>query len=136
MIVEKVDPSREAFGDYSIEGVVLTIAGIPVNLEEEQNEQEVIITFAACEGKVHRGMMPCCQYVAEVLIPPRKYETAEGPGSGTAGSGDTEANGEEPETHTESVPIPLDLNSVTLRLWPIVEQSKTTHQQGENNGSE
>lgn len=136
MIVEKVDPSREAFGDYSLEGVVLTIAGIPVNLEEEQNEQEVIITFAACEGKVHRGMMPCCQYVAEVLIPPRKYETAEGPGSGTAGSGDTEANGEEPETHTESVPIPLDLNSVTLRLWPIVEQSKTTHQQGENNGSE
>jgi hypothetical protein len=133
MIVEKVDPSREAFGDYSLEGAVLTIAGIPVNLEEEQDEQEVIITFAACDGKVHRGMMPCCQYVADVIIPPRKYETVEveGPGSGTVGSGD-----EEPVTHTESVPVPLDLDSVILRLWPVVEQSEVTHQQGENNVAE
>jgi hypothetical protein len=139
MIVEKVDPSREAFSDYSLDGMVLTIAEIPVNLEEEQDEQEVIITFATCDGKVHRGMMPCCQYVADVIIPPRKYETVEveGPGSGTAGSGGSkDGSGEEPETHTESVPIPLDLDSVLLRLWPVVEQSEIEHQQGENNGAE
>jgi hypothetical protein len=137
MIVEKVDPSREAFSDYTLEGVILTIAGIPVNLEEEQGEQEVIITFAACNGKVHRGMMPCCQYVADVIIPPRKYETVEvkGPGSGTAGS-KGKGKDEEAETHTESVPIPLDLDSVTLKLWPVVEQSESEHQQGENNGTE
>jgi hypothetical protein len=120
--------------------VVLTIAGIPVDLEAEQSDQEAIITFAACNGKVHRGMMPCCQYVADVVIPPRKYETveAEGPGSGTAGSGGAKGKGkdEEPETHTESVPVPLDLDSVVLRLWPVVEQSETEEQQGENNGAE
>jgi hypothetical protein len=136
MIVEKVDPSREAFSDYALDGAILTIAGIPVNLEEEQGDQEVIITFAACNRKVHRGMMPCCQYVADVIIPPRKYETVEveGPGSGTTGSKGNKDEGE--ETHTESVPIPLDLESVTLKLWPVVEQSESEQQEGENNGTE
>jgi hypothetical protein len=138
MIVEKVDPSCEAFSDYALDGAVLVIAGIPVNLEEEQGDQEVIITFAACNGKVHRGMMPCCEYVADVIIPPRKYEMVEveGPGSGTAGSGNDNDQDEEAATHTETVPVPLDLDSVTLRLWPVVEQSETTHQQGENNVAE
>jgi hypothetical protein len=139
MIVEKVDPSREAFSDYSLDGMVLTIAGIPVNLEEEQGDQEVIITFASCDGTVHRGMMPCCQYAADVIIPPRKYETVEvaEPGSGTSGSGgNKKGSGEEPETHTESVPVLLDLDSVTLRLWPVVEQDGAVHQQGENNAAE
>jgi hypothetical protein len=144
MIVEKVDPAREAFSDYSLEGAVLTIAGIPVNLEEEQDEQEVIITFAACDGKVHRGMMPCCQYVADVIIPPRKYDTVEakGPGSGTAGSGDGEGTDEEPATHTESVPAPLDIDSVTLKLWPVADETRSeanqmieSEEEGEN-GSE
>jgi hypothetical protein len=139
MIVEEVDPSRKAFSDYSLEGMILTIGGIPVNLEDEQSDQEAIITFAACNGKVHRGMMPCCEYVADVIIPPRKYETveAEGPGSGTAGSGGVKGKGkdEETETRTESVPVPLDLDSVLLRLWPVVEQSET-EQQGENNAAE
>jgi hypothetical protein len=149
MIIEKIDPTREAFSDYSFEGAVLTIAGIPVNLEEEQGDQEVIITFAACNGMVHRGMMPCCEYVADVLIPPRKYETVEVEGSasgistGAASSGSGSGSGgeggkadEEPETHTESVPIPLDLDSVTLKLWPIVDKSVTNHQQGEINVAE
>ena len=137
MIVEKVDSSREAFSDYSLEGTVLTVAGIPVDLEEEQGDQEVVITFSACGGMVRREMMPCCEYVADVIIPPRKYETAEveGPGSGTAGSGKAKG-GEEPETRTESVPVPLDLDSVTLRLWPVAGQGETAHQQGENNGAE
>ena len=113
MIIEKVDPSREAFSDYSLEGTVLAIAGVPVDLEEEQGDQEVIITFSACAGKVHRGMMPRCQYVTDVIIPPRKYDTVEveGPGAGTAKA---KGSGEEPETHTESVPVPLDIDSVTL----------------------
>jgi hypothetical protein len=138
MIVEKVDAFREAFSDYSLEGAILTIAGIPVNLEEEQGDQEVIITVAACNGKVHRGMMPCCQYVADVIIPPQKYEAVEveGPGSGTIGSGGSKGKDEEKKTYTESVPIPLDLDSVTLKLWPVVGQSESEHQQGENNAAE
>jgi hypothetical protein len=139
MIVENVDPSREAFSDYSLEGTVLTIAGIAVNLEEEQDEQEVIIAFAACDGKVHRGMMPCCQYVAEVLIPPRKYETMEVDGPPANAMRDDED--EAPDTHTETMPVPFDLDSVTLKLWPIENQSEADHQMMElkeegENGSE
>jgi hypothetical protein len=131
MIIEKVDPAREAFGDYSLEGVVLTIAGIAVNLEEEQDEQEVVIPFAACDGKVHRGMTPCCEYVADVIIPPRKYETVEVEGPGTAGSGGAKDEG--PVTHTESVPAPLDVDSVTLKLRPMVEQGETPHTSARRN---
>jgi hypothetical protein len=115
MIIEKVDPSREAFSDYSLEETILTVGGIEVDLTAEQGDQESIVTFAICNGKVHRGMMPCCEYVADVIIPPRKYDLAE------------MAN-EEAETRTESVPVPLDLDSVTLRLWPVTAQGENEEQ--------
>jgi hypothetical protein len=134
MIIEQVDPTRASLTDYSLNGSILTIGGLSVDLAQEQGDQEVIITIGRCKGMVHRGLMgKSCEYLADVIIPPRKYETVdvEGPGSGTVGSGD-----EEPVTHTESVPVPLDLDSVILRLWPVVEQSEVTHQQGENNVAE
>jgi hypothetical protein len=121
MIIEKVDQEREAFSDYSLEGSILTIADIAVDLEKEQGDQEVIITFASCDGKVHRGMMPCCEYVADVIIPPRKYEPVE---VKNEASGDEEDEDEGPKTHTENVPAALDLDSVTLKLWPIETQSE------------
>lgn len=105
---------------------MLTIGGIAVDLEAEQGDQEVIITCSNHNGMIRRGMMPCCEYVADVIIPPRKYEKVgvAGPSSGTAGSGDTDDNDEEPETHTESVPVSLDVDSVTLRLWPVAVQGE------------
>lgn len=115
MIIEKVDPNRETFSDYSLEGGILTIGGIAVDLETEQGEQEAIITFSRCCGQVHRGMMPCSEYVADVIIPPRIYETVEV--ADTPGEG--EASDEEPRMHAERVPVTLDLNTVILRLWPI-----------------
>jgi hypothetical protein len=120
MIIKKVDPGREAFSDYSLEGAVLTIGGIAVDLEAEQKDQEVIITFSDHNGMTHRGMTPCCDYVAEALIPPRRYETveAEGPPSGTGAPGDNADKDGAPATHMETVPVPLDLDSVILKLWP------------------
>jgi hypothetical protein len=115
MLIQKVDTSREVFRDYSLEGAVLTIGGIEVDLEAEQGEQEVIISISNHEGKIHRGMMACCEYVAEVIIPPRRYEMVEVEASaGTFHGGE----GEEPATHTERVAVPLDMDSVVLKLWP------------------
>jgi hypothetical protein len=130
MIIEKVDSSREAFSDYSHEEAILTIGGIEVELAAEQGDQEAVITFAICDGKVRRGMMPCCEYVADVIIPPRRYELVEveGPGSGTAGSGDFNDEDEEAATRTESVPVPLDPDSVTLRLWPVTARGEKEEQ--------
>jgi hypothetical protein len=114
MVIEKIDTARDCFSDYSLEGTILTIGGIDVDLEAEEGDQEVIITFSNHEGMIHRGLMPGCNYVAEVKIPPRKYETVEveGPPDGYNG-------GEGPETHTETVPVPLDLDSVVLDIWPV-----------------
>jgi hypothetical protein len=124
MIIEKVDPSREAFSEYSLEGAILTIGGIEVDLAAEQREQEAVVTFASCNGKVHRGMMPCCEYVADVIIPPRKYDLVEVENE----RGGSEKGDEEPATRTESVPVPLDLDSVILRLWPVTAQSENEEQ--------
>jgi hypothetical protein len=119
MIIEKVDRGREAFGDYSLNGNELTVGGVTVDLAAEEDDQQVIISFGKCNGVIHRGLMPCCEYVAEVIIPPRKYQTVEvaGPSQGMTHSGTGEEE-ELPATHTERVPAPLDPDSVILRLWP------------------
>jgi hypothetical protein len=120
MIIKKVDPAREAFSGYALEGAVLTIGGIAVDLETEQEDQEVIIAFSDHNGMIHRGMMPCCAYAAEVLIPPRRYETAEaeGPPEGAFFGSEEGSQSEAPATHMETVPVPLDLDSVIVKLWP------------------
>jgi hypothetical protein len=123
MIIERVDPSRDVLEDYSLEGAVLNIAGIAVDIEAEQGDQEVIITFSNHNGMIHRGMMPCGEYVADVIIPPRKYETVEVEDERGEDGGD-----EEPKTRTESVPVALDLDSVILRLWPLAAQSENEQQ--------
>jgi hypothetical protein len=133
MIIEKIDPARESFSDYSIENTILTIAGLTIDLAFEEGDQQVIIQFGSCNGKAHRGLMPRCEHVADVVIPPRKYKTVEvdGPPQGMSHNG--ENGGEElPATHTETVPAPLDVESVILNLWPVDETRGNTIQEEEN----
>jgi hypothetical protein len=120
MIIEKIDPLRECFSDYSLDDDSLTIGGVIIGLTADQGDQETIITLGKCNGMVHRGLMPCCVYVAEVVIPPRRYEYFE-------------AEGEDGEMETIATPIPLDTESVVLRLWPVVDEaeSKINHQRME-----
>jgi hypothetical protein len=118
MIIEKIDPLRECFSDYFLDGDSLTIGGVIIDLATEQDDQEKIITLGKCNGMVHRGLMPRCVYIAEVVIPPRQY-------------GYEEIRGEEDgETKTIVTPVPLDTESVVLRLWPVVDgaESEINHQ--------
>jgi hypothetical protein len=115
MQIQKVDPSRESFSDFSLVDHILKIGEIPVDLDYEERDQEVIISFTQCDGEVHRGLMACGDYVAEVVIPPRRYEIVD------VDDVPKEDSDEEPGTHTESVPIPLDIDSVVLKLWPVVD---------------
>jgi len=122
MIIQKVDPNREAFNDYQLEDKILTIAGILVDLEAEQEEQEKVIVITKCgkTGNVVRGMMmPCCQYFAEIIIPPRKYEEIEVEDKPVTHLEGKPKGDEEVTTHTENIPLPLDIESVILRAWPV-----------------
>jgi len=134
MIIEKVDPARDSYSEYSLDGTLLTVGGITVDLAEEEGDQEVIISFGKCNGMVHRGIKPCCVYVAEAIIPPRKYEDIDEDGPPENWPEDEEA----PATHTETVPVPLDTNSVTLKIWPLTEivAGESTQNQEGNDGSE
>jgi hypothetical protein len=133
MIIEKVDPARESFSDYTIDGTILTIADVTIDLALEEGDQQVMIPFGSCQGKVHRGLMPCCEHVADVVIPPRKYQTVDvdGPPQGMTHSG-IEDDEESPATHTETVPAPLDVESVVLSLWPLDKTGGETIQEEEN----
>jgi hypothetical protein len=123
MIIEKVDPARESFSDFSLDETILTIGDIPLDLQTEESDQEVIITLGSCNGAIHRGLMPRCTYVADVIIPPRKYDTI------------TIEGENEGEETTELVPLPLDTDTITLRLWPIVDEAKgETNNENENEG--
>ena len=107
-----------------------------IDLAAEEGDQEKVISFGACNGVVHRGLMPCCTYVADVVIPPRKWETTI---TYAQPEGDNET-GEESQMATETIAVPLDLETVTLRLWPVVDgaQNETenmTNMEGENNGA-
>jgi hypothetical protein len=120
MIIERVDKKRECFSDYTLSEGVLRIGGIPIDLQAEQAEQEVIITFCRCGSMVHRGMMPGCEYAAEVIIPPRRYRSEEVAVTDTPRGDTSEAEVEmEVKTHTEMVAEPLDSDTVVLQLWPI-----------------
>jgi hypothetical protein len=133
MIIEKIDPARDSFSDYSIDGTMLTLAGVTIDLALEDGDQQVIIQFGSCQGKVHRGLMSGCRHVVDVVIPPRKYQTVEveGPPQGMTHSG-TGKNEELPATHTETVPVPLDVESVVLNLWPVDETQGETIQEEKN----
>ena len=130
MIIEKIEPGRESFGDYTLEGTVLAIGGIAVDLAAEEGDQQVVITFGCREGRIHRGLMgKCCTYAAEIIIPPRRYETveAEGPAGMFAGEEDTEDG--IMATRFETVAVPVDTDTVILRVWP---GSFETGEEGEN----
>jgi hypothetical protein len=137
MKIEKVDPNREPFSDYRLVGTVLTVAGIAVDLEAEQENQEKVIAITKCSvtKQAVRGMKPCCEYMADIIIPPRKYETVtvdpppKGKGKGK--------DGERQEPQAEEKPLPLDLGEVILRTWPVGARGEINEETGaESEGAE
>ncbi len=112
MIIEKVDARRSVENDWALNGDVLTVCGLSISLEEEQEDSQVCISIMRRNGEVCRGVSEGGEYIAEVVIPPRKYQSSEP-------SGDEEAVIE---------PMSLDVDTVILRLWPIKPETKTNEE--------
>jgi hypothetical protein len=121
MIIEYIGKQDHAFSDYVLDGATLTVAGIAVDLAAEQQDQELRIVFVRHEGKIRRGMIPCCEYAVEVVIPPRRYETVEIPASEESEILEEGTEQIAEEAYMGSIALPLDTETVMLRLWSLRE---------------
>lgn len=89
-----------AYVDYSLAGTVLTIDGEAYDLAALQQDSQVI-------KDVRRGVA----FAASIEIPPKKYKQV-----------DTVGDGAEHEVLLEAEA--LDVEAVTLNLWPLPVEEK------------
>lgn len=99
--------TRGTMPDHSLDGTVLTVAGLKLDLDEVQSQgQRVITIWAGPEGATFD---PTDRYLAVLTIPPRSY---------VAGTVTEEIDGESVEMETQ-IPQPVDTNTVSLDLWSL-----------------
>ncbi len=101
MIITELQPGP--FIDWSLDGSMLSIGDIVLDLEEEQQDSQTIINICEKNGELIKGLGDV--YVAVVVIPPTQYQSVE------AGI-DEEGN-----PIYENEKLPIDTESVQLILW-------------------
>jgi len=101
MIVIELQP--EPFVNWSLDGTLLSVGDIVLDLEEEQQDSQAIIDICEKDGKLVKGLGDT--YVATVVIPPAQYQLVE---TGIDGEGNPIYENEK---------LPIDTESVQLILW-------------------
>jgi hypothetical protein len=101
MIITELQP--EPFVNWSLDGTLLSVGNIMLDLKEEQQDSQTIINICEKYGELIKGLGDV--YVAVVVIPPAQYQLVE------AGA-DEEGN-----PIYENERLPIDTNSVQLVLW-------------------
>lgn len=92
MIVEKMSELGN-FEEYSVDGSTLSIGDRVVEIDELQKEEQVIIDIIE-DGR----------FIANIIIPPAKYEEISEPAV-------------EGESSAPAVKLPVDMDAVKLILW-------------------
>jgi hypothetical protein len=93
--------------DYVLEGSMLTIAGVNIDLASRQSDVATTVDLTVDRtGAVTEGLSG--SYVASVVIPPRQYQLVD--------SGEIDVDG---EPIIERQPLPLNVGAVLLFLWPV-----------------
>lgn len=98
--------------DFSINGSIVTVAGIEIDAEARQSEAQSVIDIRQSGGVAHEGGNG--YQLATIVIPPRDYELIEAKGKPTEPT-----EGEEGE-NTERRALPLDTRRVAVTIWPAV----------------
>ena len=101
MIVIKLQP--EPFVDWLLDGALLSIGDIVLDLEEEQQDSQTIIDICDKDGELVKGLGDA--YVATIVIPPAQYQLVE------------TGIDEEGNSVYENEKLPIDTESVQLILW-------------------
>ncbi len=101
-----------AVAEYSLDEAskVLTIEGVSIDLAGAEADCQTILNVTNDEGTAILGLGGKKGYIADVEIPPRRYENVE-----------EEVDG---KTVVKSAALPLDLNAVLLKLWPFPVESE------------
>lgn len=89
--------------DFSVNGAVVTIAGVTIDCAARESDEAQIIEIRAENGQAHEGGGGAI--LAQIEIPARRYVDAEA----------TDADG---NPTTIATPLPFDSNRVVITLWP------------------
>jgi len=92
--------------DFAISGAIVTIAGLPIDCAERQQDVSVLVEIRDEDGvAVEGGDGP---YLAHIQIPSRRYAPAIAPQNDDEEGGGSDTGN----------PLPLDPNAVIVTLWP------------------
>ena len=83
----------------------LEIAGVVVDLAAAEADSQTILNITNDAGTPVLGLGGKNGYIADIEVPPRRYERVE----------EEDADG---ILITKSIAIPFDVNAVVLKLWP------------------
>lgn len=93
----------QAVADFSVNGAVVTIAGVAIDCAARASDEAQILEIRAENGQAHEGGDGAI--LAQIEIPARRYADAEA----------TDADG---NPTTIATPLPFDGNRVAITLWP------------------
>lgn len=99
------------FITYNLIGYVFTIGSLSIDLDQRQTDSETIIDITRNGNVITEGYDSEGEYVANIQIPPKKYNTVQG----VDGNGDPVTN---------KVATALKTDDVKLTLWqfkPIIQ---------------
>ncbi|GEA17482.1 AAA family ATPase [Moorella sp. E306M] len=109
MIITHLNEGPKA--EYSLNGTVLTVHGVSVDLAARQRDVQTVIDISLGSDFATAAEGTGAWYVATIVIPPREYDLVD--------TGQVDENGNPVMTPE---PKPLDMNKVELRLWALPRQ--------------
>jgi hypothetical protein len=110
-MMKTTEMTRGTMPAHSLDGTVLTVAGLKLDLDALQSPgQQVITIWAGPDGPT---LDPTDRYLAVLTIPPRAY---------VAGTVTEEIDGETVEMETQ-IPQAVDPDAVSLDLWALEDEA-------------
>lgn len=105
--------------EYSLDGAVLTVQGVYIDLAARQRDVRTVIDISLCNDLTTAAEGAGPWYIATVVIPPREYELVE--------TGEIDEKG---SPAMQQVVRPLDLSKVELRLWALPRSGQKVATEG------
>lgn len=117
MIITSASGGQKA--NYSLNGTVLTVGDVSIDLQERQKDVQKVIDICLDNQLETMREGLGAWYVANIIIPPKQYTI--------------QPSGEKDENDNDimkEVEMPIDTSQVELRLWGLPPQYFEKQEQG------